>query len=801
MTAGQTTQAEPDHLVSGAGRTVGSDGGGFMQGDSDEPLPSGFSLLTNLALLGALAAVAGFNFLLFHTVAEFYAIFIALMMFVTAWHSFPFSKNNFLMFLACGYLGVAFLDGTHALSYKGMQVFATPGANMATQFWLGARYLETAVLLVAPMFSMRAVRRKVALASVGVVVLLVTWSIFEGVFPTSYVDGTGLTTFKIVSEYVISVGLGLALVHLYGRRQGITGETFRLLRAAILVTMLAELTFTLYETVYSPVNAAGHILKVVSFGLIYRAIVLEKVVEPLRQIRREVAQRRQAQASRAHSEERYRQLFELADQAVVIVEPEGLRILESNHSATQILGFSGEELATMQLSALAHPSAGDTLRSALEALAEGGRTACELELVSKGGDAVPVEFRAAPITVEGSQVFQIALKDLTQQRELERHAQRSTKMETVGALAGGLAHDFNNCLTVVMSNLEVLRFDDLEEGEVESSLDRAMRAVQRGARLSRRLLDFARSRDPETYVVDVNRVVEGVVELFSGSLGARIDVKTRLAGDLWPVRVCPDALEDALLNLVLNARDAMPGGGELTIATARGSAEDREGLALDPEQCVVVTIQDNGTGMSEDALARVFEPFYSTKPQGKGTGLGLSMVTSFVRQSAGELRVRSKEGQGTTIEMFLPRYLGRKRVPAVDANEAALPKGRGERILVVDDEPELAQAMATQLRKLGYLPQVATTSAQALAYLGGRERVDAMVTDVVMPEMNGFELADAARTRVSSLGVLLMSAFEPRDFDRDNAAHVALAEATLRKPYTLAQLAHAIDRTVRSMKT
>jgi PAS domain S-box-containing protein len=355
--------------------------------------------------------------------------------------------------------------------------------------------------------------------------------------------------------------------------------------------------------------------------------------------------------------------------------------------------------------------------------------------------------------------------DLTRQRELEERLRQSQKMEAVGQLTGGLAHDFNNLLTGISGALEIMAMR-LKQGRIDD-LPRYIGAAQtasgRAAALTHRLLAFSRKQPLDPRPTDVARLISGMEDLLRGTVGPNIALGFDIAEGAWPVLVDPNQLENALLNLCINARDAMPDGGGLTISAQNRDLDAREAAERDvaPGAYLALLVIDTGTGMSADVIARAFDPFFTTKPMGQGTGLGLSMIYGFARQSGGQVKIDSRVGHGTTMALYLPRHHG-----AVAAGEAgdgaalALPEARGERVLVVDDEAVVRMLVVDVLEELGYEAVEASDGAEAVAQLRAEGRIDLLVTDVGLPGgMNGRQVADAARALRPDIPVLFITGF------------------------------------------
>jgi nitrogen-specific signal transduction histidine kinase/CheY-like chemotaxis protein len=357
------------------------------------------------------------------------------------------------------------------------------------------------------------------------------------------------------------------------------------------------------------------------------------------------------------------------------------------------------------------------------------------------------------------------MQDITERREIEQQLIQAQKMEAIGNLTGGMAHDFNNLLGVISGNLFLLAEAVQGDAEQEELCRDALEAANRGAELTRRLLAFGRRQSLRPQATDINLLVAETTKLLTRVLGEDVSVELRLAKALRPTVVDPAQLEAAITNLVNNARDAMPKGGRLTIATSAAHL-DANDAAVHPDAVPgdynIIEVTDTGTGMPPEIKARIFDPFFTTKPQGKGTGLGLSMVFGFVRQSNGHVSVRSEPGHGTTVRLYLP-YRVDSSVPIAVAPQREI-VGGDEAILLVEDDVAMRRIAAKQLAELGYAVTEAETPAAALEMLDRGAVFDLLLTDVVMPgEMDGLDLATAAQRRWG-LKTLLMSGFPEARF-------------------------------------
>lgn len=377
----------------------------------------------------------------------------------------------------------------------------------------------------------------------------------------------------------------------------------------------------------------------------------------------------------------------------------------------------------------------------------------------------------------------------------EDQVRQMQKMEAVSQLTGGIAHDFNNMLTLVIGALDLakVRAEAQNDPRITKYIGVAQEGAQRAASLTSRLLAFARQQPLEPQAVNINELVSGLSLLLQRTLGDHIKVEMLLDKRIWHCFADPSQLENALMNLVINARDAMPDGGLLAVETANielGSEQVRK-MPLSAGQYVRVTVRDTGTGIAPEAVERVFEPFYTTKGVGKGTGLGLSQVHGFVTQSGGHIRIMSTPGIGTLIELLLPRFVGQiASSVSSTGDDVELGRTGAQTVLVVEDEGQVRDIVVNVLSELGYLVHPAEGPDQALQQLKELGRVDLLLTDVMMPSMSGTSLASEARALYPEVKVLYMTGYAPESIIPDNARKAGMA--VLRKPFSVEQLAKAV---------
>jgi PAS domain S-box-containing protein len=534
---------------------------------------------------------------------------------------------------------------------------------------------------------------------------------------------------------------------------------------------------------------------------------LRRLIPAIDRELREAAARREgarAEAERRAAEHQRRQLFQAVEQSgsfVIITDAEGV-IEYANPKLLDAMGYTAEEVVhgrpSLWKSEATDPRVYDSLWQTITA---GQIWRGEFQNRRRDGGLVAVSATISPVRDEEGRIthYVSIQEDVTYRREIEEQLRRSQRLEAIGQLTGGLAHDFNNLLTVVIGNLDLLQDEPGLPKEAYELVDHALGASLRGAELTRQLLAFARRQSLAGRAFDLNELVSGTTALLRRTLGEQIETRLNLAQDLWPAHADPTQVESALANLALNARDAMPGGGRLTVETGNVRIEAQEAadaVDLAPGDYVVLTVSDTGTGIPPELIGRVIEPFFTTKPQGKGTGLGLSMVYGFAKQSGGHLKIQSETGRGTTIRLFLPRAdsgsLDMDRPSA-----AALAGVSGATILVVEDNHAVRGTVVRQLTDLGYRVVEAADAQTAFDILRGDTPVDLLFTDMVMPaSLSGIDVAQEAMRLRPGLKVLFTSGFT--DAITPEAAPHGPSRGMLNKPYRKHELARRIAEALRT---
>jgi PAS domain S-box-containing protein len=514
-------------------------------------------------------------------------------------------------------------------------------------------------------------------------------------------------------------------------------------------------------------------------------------------ITRDVTERMKSETALIESERQSRGVIDTALDGFAQLDETGC-ILQWNPSAQTMFGWSREEAVGHRLIDLVVAPENrawfaeylpPTLRTALSPSGGG-----QFEAVGREGQKLVVELSISVLVMNDRQRFNVFMRDLTEKSLIEAQLRQAQKMEAVGQLTGGLAHDFNNLLQGIVGSLDLiqLRINAGRTADIGRFVSGALTSANRAAALTHRLLAFSRQQPLDPKPIEANPLVASMEDLLRRTIGEQIELKFELAADLWPTLCDSNQLESALLNLSINARDAMPAGGRLTIRShnvdidSTGAARLRD---LPCGQYICIDVSDTGTGMPKEIIERAFDPFFTTKPAGQGTGLGLSMVYGFARQSNGHCEIRSQPGHGSTIRLYLPRHSAEIQAATPELVSHS-PAGKGEVVLVVEDEPVVRNVVLEVLHQLGYQALEAASGEAGLEVLRSGQAIDLLVSDIGLPGLNGRLLADAAKELHPGIKVLLMTGY---------AANAALAGGFLApgmelitKPFTVQALAMRI---------
>ncbi|QFU16326.1 PAS domain-containing sensor histidine kinase [Microvirga thermotolerans] len=515
------------------------------------------------------------------------------------------------------------------------------------------------------------------------------------------------------------------------------------------------------------------------------------------QVARSALERSEAYA-RAN-EARLRSILETAPEALITID-EGGRIESFSRSAAALFGYEAHEVMGRNVNMLM-PS---PYREEHDGYLSRYRRTGERRIIGigqvvsarrKDGTVFPIELAVGEAMVGEHRLFTGFIRDMTAKQRMEQDLRQAQKMEAVGQLTGGIAHDFNNLLTVILGDLEMVEMR-LKDGPLLELVKEARETAEHGAQLTERLLAFGRRQPLRPTLTDVGKLLGDMETLLRRTLGEAVEVRTQGGAGLPKVEVDPSQLQSSILNLAINARDAMPGGGKLTISVANAVIDSDDAslrAQIRPGRYVVISVKDSGSGMSREVQERAFDPFFTTKEIGAGSGLGLSMVYGFVKQSKGHVRIDSELRHGTTVRIYLPasdRTSPKSAALRGKATEAL--RARGETVLVVEDEPRVRRLTTKRLRDLGYQVLEAANGPAALAILDAESRIDLVFTDIVMPGgMTGADVARHVQDRRPEIKVLFTSGYAEPDLVKQGLAKSAF---WLKKPYTTADLAQTLRR-------
>jgi hypothetical protein len=520
---------------------------------------------------------------------------------------------------------------------------------------------------------------------------------------------------------------------------------------------------------------------------------------------RNISVRKEADKHLAQMEAQYRGLLEAAPDAIVVVGQDG-KIVLLNVQAEKQFGYRRDELVGQPVTNIipmgfAERLIADDLRSAAEALAQQIGTGIELSGRRKDGTEFPIEIMLSPLENAKGILVTAAIRNISVRKEAEGQLLQAQKLESIGRLAGGIAHDFNNMLFVINGHAEMLDHDLAPDGRAELDLDEALHNVraireagERAATLTAQLLAFSRQQVITPTVLDLNAAIDGIEPMVRNLIGENMRLVIKLGDDAGHIRADAGQLDQILVNLVVNARDAMPDGGTVTIETGNEMVDERyavEHFDARPGPYVLLVVSDTGVGMDRAMRERIFEPFFTTKQLGKGTGLGLATAYGIVHQAGGHIWVYSERGLGSTFKLYFPRVdaPGSTERPSVSATLAV---GTGT-VLVVEDEPVVRDTTTQMLTRSGYRVIAVADGTEAIARLARLEEpIDVLVTDVIMPHMSGIELAELVMDRYPDVGVVMLSGYTAQTL---NLERVTSRGATfVPKPVTSGQLVLAVQQ-------
>jgi PAS domain S-box-containing protein len=866
------------------------------------------------------------SYLVFHNVAEFFSVMVSFSIFGLGWYSYDQNKDQHGLFLSVSFLAIGLMDFMHTLGYSGMPPMVTPNVtNKATLFWIVVRFFSATAFLASAFVhrdSSSCWLSKTLLMSAAVAIsagAFVGIIYFPDYLPAAFIQGIGLTPFKIVSEYVI-ISLMIVACFKYWRRSTGSGNTLlHYYLAAFILCIFSELVFTLYKSAFDTYNMLGHIYKVIAFYLIYKGIfiasvrkpyedlttsnaelcqnrnmlsnvmnnipqaifwkdrnsvylgsnlvlarqaglnnpeeiigksdfdlpwsreesegyraddheVMEKqeekyhIIETQRQqdgssiwldttkiplkdgsgsvygvlgVYEDITARKQAQDALQSSEERHRTILQAAVSGFWLMDMSG-RLLEVNESYCRMSGYSEQELLSMHISDLEAGETPAATEKRIQNIMTDGQDRFESRHRRKDGSIFDVEASAKYQAIEEGRIV-VFLSDITLQHKLEEQFRQSQKMEAIGLLAGGVAHDFNNILSVIIGYCSLLEMKTFSAAEEKNALACISASAEKAAQLTGGLLAFSRKQVIDPKPVDLNDIVRNVQKFLVRIIGE--DITLKAITNNAPLLVMADIgqLEQVLMNLATNARDAMPKGGAMTIETELqeidGSFVANHGYGK-PGQYALMSVSDTGFGMTEEVRSKIFEPFFTTKEIGKGTGLGMSIAYGIVNQHNGFIYVYSELNKGTAFKIYLP-ILNSDYTSDHSITVAEAPKGGAETILVAEDDASLQTFVETLLTNSGYQTITANNGEEAVElFSANSSNISLVLMDMLMPKKNGLQAYNEIKPLLGDTKVLFTSGYTA-DFIRSRGElddSVELIMKPLKPAELLRKVREMLDR-------
>ena len=713
-------------------------------------IAKGRQLVVGMLILFGLYLINLENYLLFHSLGEVFSIVVAGGIFMVSWNSRQFLEDGFFLLLGIAYLFVGGLDLVHTLAYRGMGVFPGFDTDLPTQLWIVSRYVESLSLLIAPLLLNSRLKPAPVVFVYTVVVALVLGSIFYWQnFPSCFVEGTGLTAFKKISEYIISSILLATVILLWRKKREFDRNVFNLLVASVLVTVCSEITLTFYISADGFSNFVGHILKIISFCLIYKAVIETGLARPYNLLFRDLKE----------SERKYRELFDNMSSGVALVEAledgTDFAIRDINKAGEKISKVSREDIIGRRVTEVFPGIGAMGLLDVFRQVWGTGKPQ-HYPVSIYEDDRLSQWVENAVYRLPTGQVIAI-YNDVTARQQVEREMIHLERLRASCELSAGISHNLNNILTGILGPAQLLKMNPMEPTVLEQ-VDEIIAAAMHARDLVHRLHLATRGiEEQELQPVPVNQVAQEAVQTVqprwkdeSEARGIIIDVITRL-GDVSPIQGTASRLHDIFVNLLLNAVDAMPGGGTITIDT-RPLGEG-----------VQIQVRDTGIGMDEETRRRIFEPFFTTKTE-IGTGLGLATVLGTVTSWGGAINVESTPGMGTAFTLWLPASREAKaEVRPVHRERADARPGRQGKVLVVDDDEGVGRVLDRLLNK-HHIVEIALDGRKALDKFAAGQ-YDVALIDLGMPGMSGDQVLQQIQRKDGLIATVLITGWEIHDND------------------------------------
>ncbi len=724
------------------------------------------------------------SYIAFHTFVELFSITVAFSLFVIAWNSSKFNKNKYLIFIGIAYFFIASLDLIHTLAYQGMNIFTEHGNNLPTQLWIGSRYMEAFSLIFAAYFVNKEYKKINVFLIYSFITALLFITIFTGFFPRCYIKGSGLTTFKITSEYIISGLLILALYLVYKMKKYFTSYTIKLLYASVILTILSEIAFTFYVNVYGISNFLGHIGKFFSFFLIYRALIEEGLRRPYQTLFKDYEK----------SLEKYQAIFEGVDDALFVIDIDTHQILEVNRKACEMYNYSREEFTDKGMTINDLIANGDKVQYNLE---QDKYEPQEREGRKKGGNTFWTEGNPTLYTIEDKKRILLSIRDITRRKQAEEEKARlqeqlmqAQKLESIGSLGGGIAHDYNNKLAVIQGRTEMALNSLEKDSPAYKHLQSALETTKDAGQLTRKILLFSQKQElfPET--MDLNHTIQELQKVLDNILGEKIKVNKALDPDIFSIDADREQIEQVIINLAINAREAMPEGGEINISTHSIQFDDKDFRAraeLASGNYVILKFEDNGQGIEEENLDRIFDPFFTTKGMADSNGMGLSVALGIIKRHNGKIEVESTPGQGTLFTIYLPANADRRKDHPKTKKSSSRPVESDKSILIVEDNPDVLRYLEELLKQNNYSVYKAVNGEEAHSLFKDKKpSISLLLSDVILPDINGLKLAEELQEEKEDLNVILTSGYSDNRIGRSKIIDKGFQ--FIQKPYGLDEL-------------
>ncbi|MEE9410920.1 MAG: MASE3 domain-containing protein, partial [Candidatus Heimdallarchaeota archaeon] len=615
-----------------------------------------------------------YNYLLFHSVVELFSILVGFTIFIFVWLNKNKIDNHFFLFTGIAFLFFSIIDTIHTLVYQGMNIFEGFAPNLSTSLWIAARFLQALTFVIAPLFIKRKVRSSLVIAGYSIITVFLFLSIFLWkIFPECYIEGVGLTSFKIISEYVISGMLALSIVFIVLQREKFEKKIMVLLISAIVFSIFSEVSFTQYISVYGFFNTLGHIFKIFAFYSFFRAILIIGLSRPFDLLYKSVTD----------SEKKYRTLFTNAKDSIFLIKHEDNgelgNFLEVNNTACEKFGYSREEFLCMTPSNI-DMKGKESIIDIVKNIEELGQFTYEREYRTKQGKIIPLEISSHIFMMYKHRVQLSIARDISTRKLIAQQE----KFASIGKLAGGVAHYFNNMLAVISGAADLIKIETKDK-RLTDLLNLVSKQSMRGGQLVKQVLDFSGKSSHFERPIEIADFMIEISQMLKLILPDNIIIK--LTTEELNVKIDESQLQQVLLNLILNSKDAMTEGGEILIdisSVSNEEVEDFEIKKIEKNNYMHLQVKDTGSGIKEEILGEIFEPFFTTKSIGEGVGVGLSQVYGIVRQYSGHINVESKEDEGTTMHLYFPLVAGEAKVK--EEYEAKILEDGGKILLVEDDE-------------------------------------------------------------------------------------------------------------------